>query len=66
MGLKVVLESEVTPRLTNLRLVLRNRFHEFFDRRLLLKKTWREKEATAHGFFSSAFGDRLLGFLLDI
>ena len=24
------------------------------------------KLATAHGFFSSAFGDRLLGLLLDI
>ena len=66
VGLKVVPESEVIPRLTNLRLRLKNWFNEFLDRRLLLKKIWREKVATAHGFFSSAFGDRLLGFLLDI
>ena len=47
MGLTAVPESEVIPRLTNLRLRLKNQFNEFFDRRLLKENMARKSGDSA-------------------
>ena len=54
------------PQLTNPRFAPKSGLTTFLTACMLLKRIiiWHKKLATEHGFLSSAFGDRLLGFLL--